>query len=387
MMKSKRTLAIVISAVIILIPAFSWILWMTRPEKKLNVVIIDKSVTDMKRTEHLAFSWTLRYDKYIKQDGKKYSLTDDYYGFLPLHPVKSRNYEIKRLKLSEIDSLAMNSDVIFYADNTGLLYTEWFGSTTGNSSNTQLLGGLKQSDYLLIKNAMENGKMIIAEYNFWGDPTEPLIRKKAENISGIIYTGWKGKYVNNLAQGKHAETPDWIVESYISKMGHWKFSGPGIVLVNEQGDVIVLEKENHLNRETPFITTNDDIAGIFGMEKEVPFLSWFEIVKNTEKNEVLSEFLLDVTPSGEELLGMHGLSSAFPAVVSHNGHYAFYYFAGNFSASDLDYFWSEFNWSDKFCFWFCGENQKSSRLFFYTYYYPFVSSILKDRYENLSLKN
>ncbi|MFW6219052.1 MAG: hypothetical protein ACOC3S_02930 [Bacteroidota bacterium] len=386
MMKKNKKSYILIVTVIILIPLVSWIFWLIKPEKQLNVLIVNKSVTDLKRTEHLGLTWTLRHEKYVQHDRSEYNLNHEYFGFIPLEPLKSRNYSIKRLKLAEIDSIVHFNDVIFYVDNTGLLFKDWFNNTTHVKSNTRLIGGLKQTDYILLKNAVKQGKAIIAEYNFWAPPTDPLIRMKTEKLLGMEYTGWRGCYFSKLDSGKNSEVPHWIEDSYKSRFGKWDFRGPGIILINDEGEVVVLENEVHLNHPFPVINTSSQDAEFIGVSENVSFLSWFEIIKTSDVNQVISEYNLDVTLTGNDLLAMHGLDSKFPAVISHNGEFLFYYFTGDFSNIELNYFTSGFAGTYYINKWLNNSGNDKNKEFFYAYYYPIVSFILSDRHENLTIK-
>lgn len=57
-------------------------LWKLKPEKDLNVLILDKTVPNSTYREHKGFVWVLNNTKYFK-DGKPYSVENDYKGFEP----------------------------------------------------------------------------------------------------------------------------------------------------------------------------------------------------------------------------------------------------------------------------------------------------------------
>ncbi|MEH7159338.1 hypothetical protein, partial [Neobacillus drentensis] len=67
---------------LIIITSPFW-LWQMQPAKKLNVLIVDKTVPNSSYREHKGLVWILNNGKYFKNGQQPYSVTDDYRGFEP----------------------------------------------------------------------------------------------------------------------------------------------------------------------------------------------------------------------------------------------------------------------------------------------------------------
>ena len=112
-MKTVKTI-VIIFIILILIPLSSWIIWTFRPDKSLDVLVMNKTVLGLEKKEHRAIFWVLLNDRFVKNDGKAYRMDRDYYGFHPVKPLKSRRYEVRRIRLEEVERLASEYDLAYY---------------------------------------------------------------------------------------------------------------------------------------------------------------------------------------------------------------------------------------------------------------------------------
>jgi hypothetical protein len=375
-MKTLRILLLIV-LVLLVIPLVSWIMWKAGPSKGLDVLIVDKSVMDAKRTEHLALVWSLNHNKFLKSDKKSYSIEQDYYGFLPLKPYKGRNFEVKRIRLTEIDQLAESNDVLYFADTYGVYFNEWFSGKKKESGSNQIIGGLNQNDFLLISKMMDKGKLIIAEHNFFSLNTEPLVKRKTEELLNLRNTGWTGKYFSKLDTSSR-QVPAWIISTYKHlNGGQWPFRGPGIVLAKGVSSVLVLQEGTDLTGSVPMLRTASDKALEYGLPDSIGFSNWFDITFSDTLNQVFSEFSLPVNENGLEKLTKENISPIFPAVLHYKGNYEFWYFGGDFSEIKMPYAtyklkgWTSFNF-------FRSSASDNQRAFVWKYFIPLTSKILND---------
>ena len=310
-MKTIKTILIIL-VILVLIPLISWLIWGLRSGKPLNIMVLNKTVLSLERKEHRALFWFLIHDKYTKPDGKAYNMNKDYFGFHPIRPEKTRKYVINRVKLTEIEKLAADYDMAYFADTYGVFFNEWYRGRNVNDRGTLIEGGLNNNDYLFVKKMCELKKLIVAEYNFFADPTDALVRRRAEDLLGIEWSGWIGKYFDNLNIEKNKTLPIWVVELYNSKNEtDWDFKGEGVVLVNEiTKDVIVLEADKHLESTIPEIQTTQYGMSKFNIPGNVNFCQWFEI-SYSDKNNIIAEFKIHISTEGKPLLDKYNLPKAF----------------------------------------------------------------------------
>ena len=383
-MTRKLLIPIIIIGLIILICFGSWLMWFFKADKTLNVYILDKTVPRIERTEHKAFNWILNHNKYTKSNGDLYNINEDYFGFFPLN-TKSQEFDFKSIRIHEIEDMVYEYDMLYYADTYGVYYNDWYKKDSKDVKHTQkVYGGLNQNDYLLLKAMKEKNKLIITEFNLYDAPTNGLIREKVENMFGLKWSGWTGKYFSSLDSSKTSKFPKWIVNLYQEQNNNeWPFKKAGIVLVHKFGTVAVLEMDTHLKSEIPQIIAKQDAIDRFGIPEQTYYSNWFDITNSLEQNEVLASFKINVNTQGDSILRSYNLTANFPAVIEHIGDYSFYYFGGDFAESRLlgktAYFEGLHNVLSKLN----RDNYNNTNKFFWKFYVPMVTKILDDYHKSI----
>jgi hypothetical protein len=375
-MKKPLLIITIVLVIILIFPAASLLSWAFQSKKPMNIVILDKTVPTFERLNHRSLVYVLTSERFVKKAGKgSYSSKDDYYGFQPLRPVRERQFKKRDFRLGEVMELAESSDAIYYADTYGVYFNDWYPGVNKARRSRKLYGGLNNSDYLLFAEMKKRDKLAILEYNTFDYPTAELERYKTESLLGINTTGWSGRYYSSL-DSLSKDFPIWLTAAYRSQYGKpWTFKKAGLVLVKDNS-VIILEEGKDLQQAMPVITTSPEYAGEFKVAESVPFCNEFEII-NQGSNNVVSNFNIKTTDSGDTLLAAYGLSNVFPAVIQEPQTKHTYYFAGNFAENKLAFWTSRlkilqgksFNYSD---------DPKDCRRFFWLYYKPLVNGILTE---------
>jgi hypothetical protein len=382
---NKKLLTLLITVGILILTLFgSWLMWFLKTEKVLNVYILDKTVPTIERTEHGSFNWLLNHDRYKKSNGDLYNINKDYYGFFPLNS-KSQEFDFKSVRIHEIEEIAETYDMLYYTDTYGVYYNEWYKKGTQDVKHTQkVYGGLNQNDYLLLKEMKEQNKLIITEFNLYNAPTNGLIREKVEELFGLNWSGWTGKYFSSLDSTNGGNFPRWIVNLYQEQNNNqWPFKNAGIVLVHKFGTIAILEQGTHLNQEVPFILANQEMIDRFGVPETVHYPQWFDISFTSDKNNVLANFKIHVNSSGDSLLRHYNLKPVFPAVVEHTTDYKFYYFGGDFAENSINSKSAYFEGYHNLASLFNGSNYNSTNKFYWQFYVPMMSTILENYYKEL----
>jgi hypothetical protein len=375
-MKSYKIIKILFTVFLIFL-AISVILWRLQLKKPYNIYILDKTVLDKERVQHKSFSWILNYDNYTLKNYKHYSYKKDYYGFFPIHTSQTNHeYKIRSLSLSEVLTVPADLDMVYYADNYGVSYQDWYKRPPDQFHSPLIYGGLNQNDFLLLLFMKQKNKLIISEYNMLGPPTSNLIRSKTETLFDFTWTGWIGCYFESLSNTDNM-LPNWVVELYEKKNKQkWAFSGTGIVLVQEQGDILVLESKTHLTNANVQIVTSDYAQNIYKLPKIQNYKSWFDIIKTGTANKSLAHYQISVNSHGEALLKQYRIEKEFPAVIEHLDKYKFYYFAGDFSNRNIAMASSYCKGLPILLRLLYTNDTGSKQAFFWRYYVPLMQNIL-----------
>jgi len=383
-MKTIKTI-VIIFLLLCLIPVASWLIWNIKPSKPINILVLNKTVLGLERKEHRAIFWLLLNDKFVKENNKVYRMEKDYYGFHPIKPLKSRKYEVKRIKLEEINDLASKYDMAYYSDTYGVFFNEWFRRESGQGKGTLIEGGLNNNDYLFIKGLHDQGKLLIAEYNFIAPPTIQLVRKKAEELLGIKWTNWTGRYVNELDPARSKDLPDWIVGIYKKRNdGEWPYTGAGIVLVNEPAQqVAVLQADKHLEDGVPEIQTTEYGLASYHLPETVHYPYRFDFM-DEQSNKVIAEYKLHVNIEGKAVLDKFDLPSRFPAVMESNTGSPFLYLAGDYSDYPVRMWTAKLQGIRTFEKIFYTNKENSTSKFYWTYYVPLLSQVLTNYQTSLT---
>ncbi|MEE4198342.1 MAG: hypothetical protein V2I54_11915 [Bacteroidales bacterium] len=383
-MNKKLLVLIIILALILSTLLGSWIVWYSKPDKPLNIFILDKTVPTVDRVEHKSLVWILNHNKYTKRDGSSYEVNKDYYGFFPLN-TKSQEFDFKSLRIHEVQDAALDYDALYYADTYGVYYNEWYKNKAQDTDISQkVYGGLNQNDYLLLKEMKELKKLIITEFNLYNAPTSGLIREKVEDLFGINWSGWTGKYFPSLDTASADYLPEWIVTLYKEQNDQqWPFTKAGIVLIHKFGTIAVLEQDNHLTEEIPWIISPPETVERFDVAEKVYYPHWFDITFSGDRNEVLANFKFSVNARGDSVLRSYNLRPIFPAVIEHTRNYQFYYFGGNFAANSVNNNTAYFEGFPELMGLLTRNNYKSTKEFYHKFYHPLMTKIFDNYYETI----
>ncbi len=371
---------IIILAVLLL----SFLLWSFKVKRPMEILVMNKAVQSVSRHEHKAAFWILNYNRFVRKSGKSYNHRKDYYGFFPIKPYRYKEYDVRNIRFNDIDSLADHYDMAWFIDTYGLSFGEWYGDVADETYSRMLYGGLNQEDYFYIREMLLRNKPVIAEFNFFASPTSDLLRTKTEELAGIYWSGWTGTYYDNMDYNENSDLPSRIINLYKEQnQGSWPYSRSGIILLNHENRVLVLENETHIEIELPLITTAADKAARYGVSPVIHFPCRFDICYTADTSNVISYYELYPTAEGDSILRKNNIPSRFPAVIGNFDNGPFYYLAGSFSDYDIAMFTSRFTGSRSFDFMLLRDRVETRGKFFSEFYYPFISTIITDYQETL----
>jgi hypothetical protein len=366
-----------------LTPLWSFIAWHVKDHKTAHIITLDKTVPSERRKEHIAWFWVLNHFKYFKEDGTRYRVKNDYLGFFP-NKTDTLAFSIKDLdglSPESISRLSDSTDLFYIADTYGVYEHEWLEIDSRPNVSKKVYGGATINDYLLAKAMLDNGNTVIAESNLLAPPTSWKVRERFEDLFKVSWSGWVGKYYPSMDTTRNNEIPLWVTELYHEQYGDdWPFESGGIVLVNSDTRIIILDAVSDLEENTPMIITDEAKANMYGVKQKVPYPFWFEITFPApgDSVEVTSWFELKCTSRGDSLLNANDVLKRFPAVMK--GKYAnYYYMTGDFADNNVKFSNSYFRgitYMRHFFFLLDEESQREE--FFWQFYAPMMKYILED---------
>jgi hypothetical protein len=378
---SRKSGIFLLVLLIIIVIGFIW--EASKPSRFLEVMIINKTVPSTKECNHSGFVWVLNKLNIRKSDNSRYKSKVDYYGFVPISPSKSREYTIRRFTLSDVLFKADDLDMLYITDTYGVSAEDWYrGISPGTTS--MLYGGLNQNDFFLLRELKKRHKLILMEFNMLASPTSELMRHRTEDLFQFKWSGWIGKTFQSLDTLKNIEIPTWVIRNYEQNSGSkWTFSEPGIVLIHENGNVLVLEKGKHLNDQLVTIQTVEKGIKELQLPKTQKIDFWFDIITFEPVNEALSMYMLDLTQEGFSELKSNGIPNTFPAIIRHREDARYYYFAGDFSKRTMNQATAQFSGVsevNQFYYKLFGRSG-SARDFYWNFYFPLISGIINQELE------
>lgn len=379
----RKYLLIIIFCLPLLVPSFSFLIWKLKRNQPLNVLVYDMTVPFTSYDEHKSFSWILVHDKYTRASQLNRPAVD-YKGFFPLSNFQFVTRDFNTLSREEVMQVADSLDMAYYTDTYGIYSNEWFGDTLLNERSHKVYGGLNKNDLVLMHRLQDSGKLLLAEFNFLASPTPHTLRREAEKMLDVTWTGWVGRYYDSLDSLANPDIPNWAKRLYRNQYHKdWNFHEAGILFVHESDKIVVLEMDETLREEVPWVYTSEYGQQRYGLPEEITYPYWFDIMKAGESNRVVSKYKIYTSESGRKLLRSFGIPDIFPCVIE-NREKNYYYFCGDFCDNPIylesaqlagigffhQIFYDRYNYVDR-------------TPFFWRFYRPMVSKIVKEYVDRL----
>lgn len=186
-----KKIALTFIIMILLVPFVMYAIWLGTPKQKLVIAIIDKSILNKSRADHLSLTWILNNNKYTKTSKELYDSKRDYFGF---HPLNDVSYEVKgleRFSYEQLEQLSTDCKMAYYFDTYGVYNVDWYGD---EKPYGVLYGGLSSQDIQFLRLMKAKNKHIVAEFDLLGGPTTIENRKDFEDEFHLRWTGWTGRF-------------------------------------------------------------------------------------------------------------------------------------------------------------------------------------------------
>ena len=373
----------ILVAVLLLVIVLMFVIWHFMPRRVLDIALLDKTVLsysedndiikDNVYRKHRGFFWIVNQQRYVKSDGSIYDYKKDYFGPM-LDEEGSYDHSV------EFSDAETKPDLVYLADSYGL-GNDTFGYYNGG---TPLNGGISDDDMSYINFAYESGATILAEPDLFSSPLSDSVRSQLINLLGVTPTKWIGRYIVDLED--FTDVPDWAPPMYEQQEGvEWRFTGPGILLVSEDGKIIILEQNtDFISKDLLKIYINKEYKNEFGGCGNCNFYNWFELVEPNYGVETVATFEFDLNATGMEKIREISKTPRFCAVARHqeDGYAPVYYFAGDFNDFVNGNRYGDFLFSNQFFKVLSYDRQGDISNFFWRFYDPLIRRILSDTETN-----
>ena len=151
------------------------ILWELQPQKKVNLLVIDKTVLNQEVQEHKSLFWVLKNEKIVPNSLSMYEPKTDYKGFFPDGKGNYKINDLESYSNASLKAYASRLDAVYYADMYGVYTGEWTEfyekSMSKDSLNLYLertsliYGGMSSKDLFLLKAMKSLNKLILHTKN------------------------------------------------------------------------------------------------------------------------------------------------------------------------------------------------------------------------------
>jgi hypothetical protein len=325
-------------------------------------------VPDTSYREHKSLIWLLNNLHYVNSaTDRPFSYNHDYYGFFPL---PEKQYAIRNMPAN-----LGTTDLIYLTDTYGVYTADYYGENIYGQRSELIYGGLQPEEVEAIEKSLTPGNVLIAEFNTLATPSDLKARKHLESILGVRWTGWTGRYFSSLSAG-NPEIPYWLVENYEKQYNRkWEFHNPGFAFVNANSEVVILQAGVEVGYNFNRIIFSPSAAQHYNLANEVQYNCWFDIVEAASNTEVLANYYLDITCEGEKVLAAWNIPKVFPAVIKKSSPYRTYYFAGDYTDSNvIPASYDAIAWRPRLGIGGVTDEKK----FFWKIYFPMMKQILEE---------
>lgn len=358
-------IALVIVGLMLITPI---LLWIFQQPKFMNIAIIDKTITDSSYREHAGLIWALNQSKYETEQGE-YQKNEHYFG------TRLTNANEVEEKALPVDYSPY--DIIYIADTYGV-YEDDLNQTAKRQGerSEKVIGGLAMNEWknILDRLADDEKSMLIAEYNTFASPTAPEVRQEVLNYFEMDWTGWVGRYFEELDYRENMEIPQWLVQQYGEQ---WAYSGAGFLLVNDfTNEVVVLEQGKHIDQKGIRLQFTDKGQALFGIKESPAYNYWFDIITTNRQDQVLANYEWDLTEEGKGLVEASGIPLDFAAVIQTERKTSTnYYFAGDYNdVGEVPRFYQAKGLATVYRY----AQRYADNSFYWSVYVPMMKKILRD---------
>lgn len=204
--------------IIVLIFTAPYLLWLIQPSSTLPGRIVDKTVPDHTYREHNALIWSLNHYKIRASESRlTWQKAGDYLGFYPApesafspeNPGKGVLLSAKDLEGQQwtyvTDTYGVYRQDVENAKayeqrqknkDLPLQNREAKSPLQSPDYSPHIYGGAQASEVDVLEAFSAKGGHLIGEFNLFASPTREAVRERLEQLFGVQWSGWTGRFLS-----------------------------------------------------------------------------------------------------------------------------------------------------------------------------------------------
>ncbi|MFK0525482.1 hypothetical protein ACINKY_25030 [Paenibacillus illinoisensis] len=342
-----------------------WIWWQSQAPVLLNIMIIDKTNANAPSPGYKGLVWLLNQQKIVQKTGERYVYDENEDEVNLLENTSSIT--------KKLPDEVTETDLIYLASSK----TNTVPAVNLKTKKGEEDAGLTVYDAHKIREAASRGVAVVAEYNTQSLWTSDNVREQLHPILGLKSSGWRGKYISNLQS--RVQVSEQVRMDYERIAGQaWPYSGKGILLVHEDGRVIVLRGGKDVQTAEIKLSFTEKGRQWSGIQQEFQYTSWFDVVVPDSPESILARYKTSLTQEGRQKLINAGIPGDFPAILRNDGDYQSYYMTGSFGEMEHYSFWRRIKGWDVIREWLTPNQKEIPDMFYWKVYVPVMKQILKE---------
>jgi hypothetical protein len=285
----------------------SALIWQLSPTLPLKVELVDYTVPYDHFAEHTASMWAFNHLKLKPPlDADEWSRNNHYIGPPPFQPyVKHR--------LSDRGEMDHSVDLIYVADTYGVYRDDFTTQVMVDDVRTEvtpstdpkllktlfeedaiqvhmdysklIFGGLSNNDLTVLERHVDRGGDLFFEFNSFCDPTETLERVRAENLAGIEWTEWSGRFFLNPQDPDDA--PAWLPRLFKEQYPNDELpSDPSLLLIHRSGRLFLISSPNAKD-VIPHLEVKPNHQDRFQIYNHPPYFFWFGVMARMSRERLV----------------------------------------------------------------------------------------------------
>ncbi len=303
----------------------SHLLWRFQPLREIDLLVVDYTVPTPRYSHHQGLFWLLNYLRITNSTGEAHwSAEADYVGYRP--GVLGRHRRLHQTNTSSYRWIYLADTYGVYDTDLGSARDVYLSSLQGSKL---IFGGLSLRDAQTLHQFVDRGGNAFVEFNSFAGPTVPGARRLAEKVVGVRWSGWCGRFFENLSDIDNL--PRWFPAVYAATYPDTPLpEGPGIVLIHHSPRIVVLSGEEVRRSAPSFHLTPAGKASFSGPYATPPYFGWFAIVEPQPQTDVLAEIVLPNVHRWQLHCLKAKVPMTFPLLTrTTNGQSTRYYLAAN----------------------------------------------------------
>ena len=202
-------------------------------------------------------------------------MATDYLGYKLSDPAGSTRLEGQHKEV----------DILYVADTYGVYRNDLAsGSDVRRGRPGPLIfGGLTAESLRVIDEVIARRRSVVFEFDSVLAPTSDKVRTRIEQLIGLRFTGWAGRFIPNLHDAEDA--PYWLADRYRQQYGRSLPRGSALLLVHRHGSVHLFSGSRFDVAPKVFLTGAGRNA-VPGARNNVSYYSWFAIMEPLDDNAV-----------------------------------------------------------------------------------------------------